>query len=325
MGSSTAQVLVGLDVGGTKIEAIAVAPDERILSHVHLPMNAGSGELAVESICQAVRVALEQADLSPVQVRAVGLGIPGQVDDGVVRLAVNLKLSHYPLGEKLSQAFGIPFLLENDVRIAALGVHERLRRASGSAPHSLVYLSIGTGIAAGLMIDGQIYRGVNGLAGEVGHVIVEPHGAQCRCGLRGCLETIASGPALAAQVQAALQAGEPSSLSGADPLNARAVFAAAAAGDVLARRVLQRASAFLARAIQWLVMSYDVDRVVLGGGVSHEGAAFLEPILDELAALRAQSPLADLLLKDEKIILLPGDFNPGLWGAITLAGRFKPK
>lgn len=310
-------LLIGLDVGGTKIEATLVGRSRAVLGHVHLPMYAQNEERVLESIGVAIERVLDQAQVDVLQVRAAALGIPGQVENGVVQLALNLNLTSYPLARVLAERFRIPFVLENDVRLAALGAYEYL---SMKQPlKSLVYLSVGTGISAGVVLDGRLLRGSHGMAGEIGHVVIDPNGPLCKCGMQGCLEALASGPSMTAQAEKAILAGETSLLREVAPLDTRAVYQAAEQGDALSLRIVRKASAYLARAIQGIAMAYDVDKIVLGGGVSHEGDGFINPIRAELEHLRIHSELARRMLPDENILLFPVDTNAGLWGAIALA------
>lgn len=309
--------LIGLDVGGTKVEAIAVNQNLEIMASARLLMDASSEAQAVESIAAAIQAVQDQLPSAAGKLLAIGAGVPGQVQGGEVKLAVNLNMRSYPLGSELFARFRAPFIMENDVRTAALGAFYHLRQSH--AIESLAYLSVGTGIAAGLILNGKLYRGANGMAGEIGHMVFEPGGPRCNCGAYGCLEALASGPALAQQASLALQSGRKSSLAGVQPITSEAVYRAAEEGDPLAIEIIQKGGAHLARAVHWLVMAYDVEKIVIGGGVSHAGGAFLAPIQTELAQLRTQSGLARSLLPAEKILLLPVTYNAGGWGAIALA------
>jgi glucokinase len=317
-GRKTARrLLIGLDIGGTKIQGIAVDTGWSLNGQARLEMDAANAERAVESILTAVRRVLAEAETRPGELAAIGLGIPGQVQDGIVRHAVNLKLDAYPLAETLEQSFGAPVEIENDVRTAAVGVYHHLRQERQLG--SLAYLSIGTGISAGMILNGSLYRGRNGMAGEVGHVVVDPGGRRCNCGLRGCLETVAAGPALAHEALRAVRAGVKTSLRGQSPLTAETVYKAAQQGDRVAQDILRRASRYLARAVYALLMNYDVDLLAIGGGVSHAGPAFLDPLLEELDLLGKRSSLARSMLAEDRISLISPEFEAGAWGAVTLA------
>lgn len=309
---------IGLDIGGTKTEVLVVNGDNQIIGQAIAPTEIHSPEQLVEGVIAAAHQAITQANEDMTAVTAIGVGVPGQINQqtGEVALAVNLNLINYPLGPVLSQQLGKPCYLENDVRAAAVGAyHLALSPQSSvlSTQHSplshLAYLSVGTGIAAGVILNGQLYRGANGMAGEIGHITLDPDGERCACGQIGCLETIAAGPAIVRQAEQA----------GLVVAHAGEVYAAAQAGHSQAQRIVNRVSESLSRALQWLVMTYDVEKLVLGGGVTSAGTAFLEPIFQALARLRADSPLAQAMLPDAKLSLLPAGFNAGAWGAIALA------
>jgi glucokinase len=233
-----------------------------------------------------------------------------------VSLAVNLGWRRVELGCRLAQLMGTRVAVENDVRAAAAGLHAR---GVVGGHGSLAYLSIGTGISAGVVLDGVLRRGVRGLAGEIGHVIVDEDGPACHCGLRGCLEALASGPAIARQAEQALVAGEPSALADHRPITAMDLYRAAAEGDPLALRIARSAGSHVARAVHALVMTYDVEVVVLGGGVTRAGDFFFEPVVAGLDRLRVASRLASEVLTPSIVRLLPPDADPGVWGAVLLA------
>ncbi|MDQ3930359.1 MAG: ROK family protein [Chloroflexota bacterium] len=319
-GYNSHDLLVGVDVGGTKVAVLVVQGQERVLSRVIMPTYLEDSEATVWGIVRAIRLALKAAGAEVGEVAGIGLGVPGRVDPytGVVRHAVNLGWHELPVGERIASELGVPCTLENDVRVAALGAQLYLGSA---APANMVYVSVGTGIAAGLVLEGKVYRGTHGMAGEVGHMIVEPDGPRCVCGARGCLEALAAGPAIARLGKAAARSSKDSLLRKYSTVTAGAVYEAARAGDPAAQEVTRKAGRYLALAIQQLVMAYDAECIVLGGGVSREGEAFLQPILHELERLRQDSALAHELLQPYMIRLLPPDYEAGAWGAVVLAGR----
>lgn len=205
---------------------------------------------------------------------------PGRVDPttGIVSLALNLGWHDVPLRTDLEALLGVPCGVANDVRVAAAGLVER--RVLGDVD-DLIYLSIGTGIAAGIVIDGNLHTGVRQLAGEIGHVVMDAKGPRCACGLRGCLETYAAGPQIAERAADAIAAGEPSALTAATAgraITAIDVYAAARSGDPLACRIADEAGRALAHVIYQLALGLDVERVCIGGGVSGAGEAFFGPI-----------------------------------------------
>jgi glucokinase len=304
---------VGLDIGGTKTAALLFNETGQPVGEAECPTDISSPDRLVSRVVETVELALKQADSSGAYLVAAGVGVPGQVDsiNGDVRLAVNLNLTEpYPLAAALSSALGVPVRLENDVRAAAWGAFHWVQ--DSEAVRSLAYLSIGTGIAAGLVLDGHLYHGAHDMAGEIGHISVDPAGPRCICGAVGCLEALAAGPAIAAA------AGAIRPRNG-HPLSTAEVFAAARRGEPHACRIIERVSFSLARAVYLLVMTYDVEKVVLGGGVTRAGLAFEEPLRNALADLRADSSLAAAMLPEGLISLVPTDYNAGLIGAVLIA------
>jgi glucokinase len=327
LGSDGRSLLVGVDVGGSKIAVLVVDEELGIHARRTIPSAVGAPGEAARHIAEAVTGTLADAGARIDRVVAIGVGVPGRVDrwSGVVSLAVNLGWRRLPLRSELEAILGVRCAIENDVRAAAAGILER--RLLGSVT-DFVYLSVGTGISAGIVLSGRVHRGTRGLAGEVGHVVVDVAGDVCPCGVRGCLETIASGPAIARAVERAIAGGAESVLAGRSPIQPAEVYAAAAGGDGLANEVIDHAGRSLARAIHSLVMTYDLERVVLGGGVTGAGSAFLDPILAELEAMRRASDLAAEMLPPGSVTLSPDGADSGAWGAVSVAravhqGRLK--
>jgi glucokinase len=310
----SAPLLVGLDIGGTKIEALLVDQQLNVWAQARRATDVSHPDNLVVSAIAAIDDVLAQAHADRAQLTGIGIGIPGQVDAvaGDVSLAVNLNLKTYPLGKVMSTRVGVPTFVENDLNIAAVGVYRWLQQRESVA--NVVYLSIGTGVAAGVVLNGRLYRGSHGMAGEIGHITVDLNGPPCNCGARGCLETYVAGPAIVRQALGSVTFDCPD-----EEVHAGHVYQAAQTGDEAAQAVVQNVSRHLSLAIQTLVMLYDVDKVVLGGGVAQTGDAFLSPILDELVQLRAQAPLFETMLPADIVTLLPAGYNPGAWGAIYLA------
>jgi glucokinase len=332
--TDSSPLVVGVDVGGTKIAVLITSPDGAILGRATRASSAGDQDGAAEAIATTVEIALADAGASVDDVAVIGVGVPGRVDPhtGKVTIAVNLGWTDLALRDALEARLGRPCVIENDARAAAVGLHRR--RVLGAAD-DIAYLAVGTGIAAGVILDGRLHRGARGLAGEIGHAIADSAGPVCTCGQRGCLEALVSGPSIARRAAIALaadaaarpaDANEPgarhrSRLAAipADELTAVDVYDAATAGDPLAARLVEDVGRQLAWAIHLLVMAYDVDRVVLGGGVSHAGETFMAPIQRELDRLRAASPIAGELLPRGVVEPLPVGADAGVLGAVAIA------
>lgn len=316
--ATTATLRVGVDIGGSKVAVLVVDPSDAVVGRRLVPALPSDPDAAIERIAAVVREAVAESGATLGDVAAIGIGVPGRVDaaTGDVTFAVNLGWQHLPLGRRLEAALGVPIVVENDVRAAAVGLH--LHQTFG-ATDDLVYLGIGTGISAGVILDGRLHRGVRGLAGEIGHVVLDPAGAPCACGLRGCFETIAAGAGIARAAREAIAAG-PTTLTEHDDPTAADVFAAAAAGDGPATAIVDRAGAAIARVVHELVLAYDVELVVLGGGISRAGDALLGRVQGGLDAIGAPSPFAAELLAETTVRLAGPDHDIGTRGAIALLG-----
>jgi predicted NBD/HSP70 family sugar kinase len=299
---------IGIDVGGTSTEAVVLDAHGELLAGSRVATQTPGAEAVLSSIAAAIK-GLNWA----LPVEGIGVGLPGQVDNdaGTVRLAVNLDIDDtpFPLADRLSTEHGLPVVVENDVRAAAFGVFERLRHI-GDEPGDLALLSLGTGVAAGLVIDGAIHRGATGMAGEIGHVVVDRSGSLCRCGQTGCLETVVSGPAISAAWHGADHHAPASSL-----------FAAAASGDQTASQLADEVTANLATALHWLAAAYDVDTIVLGGGLAEAGQPLLDAVRYALVRTAGSSNLATRTLDPNRIRLSPPGGLYGARGAALLAVR----
>ncbi len=317
---SAGTLRVGVDIGGSKVAVLVVDDTDAVLARRSVAAASSEPEEAIAQITSVIRDAVAEAGATMADVAAVGLGVPGRVDiaTGDVTFAVNLGWQHLPLGRRLEAALGVPCVVENDVRAAAVGLH---RDARYSRVDDLIFLGIGTGISAGVVLDGRLHRGVRGMAGEIGHVVLDPDGADCACGLRGCFETIAGGAGIARAASAAIEADEPTSLgsrtNGSEP-TAADVFAAAETGDGLAARLVDAAAAAIARIVHELVLAYDVELVVIGGGISRAGAPLLERVRSGLARIAAPSAFASELLAETEVRLAGPDHDIGTRGAIAL-------
>lgn len=305
-------IIIGLDIGGTKTEALLVDDALTAQAQWRQPTRKNNPEGLLSSLLVSIETVLAKASVQADQVAGIGVGIPGQVDPetGVVQTAVNLNLDHFPLGQRLSKTVGVPVFVDNDMHTAAVGTLHYLN--SHEQPiTSLAYLGIGTGIAAGIILNGKLHSGQHQMAGEIGHVVFQDDGPLCKCGQHGCLEAIASGPAIVKQANKLL--------NGHTITSPQELYELAAQDYFPAQLAVTRISKSLARAIQLLLMTYDVEKVILGGGVSRLGSQLLHPIIKELNTLQRHSQVAQKMLDPTKISIIPHDFNPGLWGAIHLA------
>lgn len=316
-------LVVGVDVGGTKIAAGVVNAQGDVSGRIKLPTDTSSPEHTLQAIASSVRSAIQASGATEAQVKAVGLGIPGMVDPsrGVCQLSVNLGWQNIAVTSWLEQELRLPCFIENDVSAATLG--ESIYGV-GRGLDNMVYLSLGTGVAARAIVDRRLYRGAHGMAGEIGHTVFSPDGPLCRCGARGCLEALASGPALARNAQDALKSGQLSILKellGAQPLEslrAEHVFEAALRDDALAKQILYEAGRHLAYSIYLLTMSFDPQVVVIGGGLAVEQSPLIEATREGVAHWIAQSPVFREMLSLDAVRLTSLQRDAGITGAAAL-------
>ncbi|WP_292910386.1 ROK family protein [Microbacterium sp.] len=303
------RIRVGLDVGGTKIDAVAVDDADEIVGRLRRESGWGEREV-VANIVAAVRALAREAEFEIDEVDSVGVGIPGLVDADAGRVihAVNLGVESLDLADLGRAQLGIAFRVENDVKAAALGAAV-LRGITGS----MAYLNLGTGVAAGIVVDGRIWRGSHGTAGEIGHLSVDPNGRVCGCGQVGCIETLCGGGALARAW------GRPGSLPVRDILDAAEIGDADA---VALRADLFRGAAAATRA---LVLSADVERVVIGGGLTALGDRLDSGIREALRQDAATSAFMRSLRLDERIEALPAGSPAAAFGAALVGASESSK
>lgn len=295
---------LGIDIGGTKTDAVAI-DDVGALAH-RIRLATGFGRAAVvETAVDAVSQIGRLAGLGAHGFESIGVGIPGQVDSdsGHVAHAVNLGVDRLELGVELESRLGVGVRVENDVNAAAVGAYHLL-----GSTGTMAYLNLGTGMAAGIVVDGRLWRGATGIAGEIGHLPVDPAGAECPCGQRGCLETVASGSGIARRWQTE------------DPYPVRSLFAAAAAGDREAQAIKSALADGIAAAVRVLVLAVDVHSVVIGGGLSHLGDDLLDDVRAVLAGWGSRSPFLASLELPARVRLVPEGTPVAALGAALVGG-----
>jgi predicted NBD/HSP70 family sugar kinase len=302
---------IGVDIGGTKTEAVVVGDDGTVVARVRLPTGFGP-DAVIASTVDAVSGLTTATDREMHEFSTIGVGIPGAVDaaTGRVSHAINLGLSQLDLGAELEARLGSPVRVENDVNAAALGAFHLLEQP---AEASMAYLNLGTGLAAGLVLRGELWRGARGGAGEIGHVLIDPRGPLDLDGVAGGLEAMASGSGIARQWN-----------RGTDN-TVTAVLDAAAAGDAQAIAIRDWLYAGVANAVRVLVLTVDVDLVVIGGGISALGDRVMHGVEAIFDGWAAQTPFIASLGLAERIRLLPADAPVAALGAAYLGGASWPK
>jgi predicted NBD/HSP70 family sugar kinase len=291
---------VGVDIGGTNTDAVVLDDAGAIVHSLRMPT--GWGEDAVLGTATAViRQLADAAGIEPSEFTSIGVGIPGAVDAerGTVTHARNLGVQLLELGTLLEANLGAAVRVENDVNAAALGAFHQVGLAETD---SLAYLNLGTGLAAGLVLGGQLWRGSRGAAGEIGHILIDPAGPLDDDGQPGALEVLASGSGIASQ----------------RPGSVTEMLAAAAAGDEQAIEIRRRMFEGVASAVRILVLTVDVDVVVIGGGISNMGEELLSAVRAIVADWEATSPFITSLGLGERIRILPPNSSTAATGAAWL-------
>ena len=300
-GQARLPAVAGVDVGGTKILGIVYAgegirPTDALAEH-RVPTPTGT-EALLDALVGVVSRLRADGARSGVELAAVGFGVPGLVDrNGTLRFAPNLPgVEEIPIGDELRARVGLPVVVENDATCAAWAEHV----LGAARVDDALLVTLGTGIGAGIVAGSVLQGGVNGFAGEAGHMVVDPTGPPCPCGRRGCWERYASGSALGRLGRDAAQAGRASQvviLAGGDPEDVRGehVVQAARSGDHQALQIVREFAGWFALGLANLVNLLDPEVAVIGGGLAEAADVFIEPIrnayLDVVYAAEHRPPL----------------------------------
>lgn len=275
---------LGIDVGGTTAKLGTVDAAGQIRGRAAVPTGAAlTAESLVSSIAAAAGPLLERARDEGLEVATAGLALPGMLypDRSAVRNVTNLPgLSHAPLRDWLAETLGLTVALDNDACAAALGEY---RYGAGPGADRLLVVTVGTGIGAGMVVDGAVFRTSQGCLGDPGHVIVDRDGPRCGCGGRGCLEAIAAAPAIVRHAARRAVEDPASALAQLPaPFEVRDVARVAEAGDPAARAVLAEAGRWLGMGLTSLLHVLSPDRILIGGGVAEAGGLLLDPLREAM-------------------------------------------
>jgi len=294
-----------VDIGGTKIAAGMVDESGHVLARAERPT--ASARSFADGLLHITTLLRETAAQVSGPMRGIGIGCTGPVNPQAGTLGHVEFLPEWSganLVAELSSAFGLSAALENDADAAALG---EAAWGAGRGAHSFIYITVSTGIGGGLVLDGRLYRGVDGAHPEIGHHVIDPTGPRCFCGARGCWESLASGPALA---QWWMKNGDPDRLRAGEGFDARSICAAAERGDPRALGAVAREGHYLGLGLANLVTLFTPDVIALGGGLMNSRHLFWGKIQETIGANCGLVPF-------EKVRLVPAALGPetGLAGA----------
>ncbi|HDN80867.1 MAG TPA: ROK family protein [Chloroflexi bacterium] len=307
--------IAALDLGGTQIRTALYDREGNLLARYACPTSAYEGRDAV--IARIIK-ALEEVAKGE-NLAAIGVGAPGPLDpwEGVIFSAPNLPgWENVPLKRILSERFGVPVFVGNDANVAALAEH---RLGAGAGFPNIIYITVSTGIGGGIIVDNRLLLGARGLAGEVGHIVVEPEGPVCNCGNRGCMEAMAAGPAIAREAVRRIREGEESLIlemvnGDVGAITAREVALAAQQGDELAVEVFRLAGYYIGIGIVSLMHLFNPSRIIIGGSVAKAGPVLFGPIEETV-----ESRVMEEFLKGFAVVPASLGDDVGLLGAFVLA------
>lgn len=307
------EVVAGVDIGGTKIAVALQNLEKERIAYRSIPTRT---ELDPHGVLENIFVVIEEM-LSETQttLASIGIGSPGPIDieNGLVVSPTNLPTwRNFPIVEIVKKKFGVPVAFDNDANAAALG---EFYDGAGKDFRNIFYVTISTGIGGAIILDGKIHHGTSASAGEIGHAVVKYDGIVCRCGTRGCLETVAAGIHIARRAKEKL-AEKRASFGGTrnEDVTAKTVVEAAEKGDRIALEIWDETVRFLAIGIGNAITTVAPHAVILGGGISMSGEILFEPLRRYLAENVHMLPI-------EKVKILPASLGSesGVCGALILA------
>jgi glucokinase-like ROK family protein len=274
--------VIGIDIGASHLMMVLADFSARVVEELdtHLDINQGP-QICLDQVNTLVRRLLAQNNLTIDDVAAIGTGVPGPVvsEAGTVSGPPTMPgWDGYPIRDHLQSMWDRPVTLNNDAELGALG---EWAYGAGRGERNLAYIKVGTGVGSGLLLEGQLYRGATGTAGEIGHTTIDENGPVCTCGNRGCLEAYSGGGALVRKAREAVQLHQRTQLSdlvGRPDFGVQDVITAARCGDLVAQRIVAEAGSLLGAAVANMVNLFNPGMVVVGGSVSQIGDLLIEPI-----------------------------------------------
>jgi glucokinase len=308
------QYVIGIDLGGTKINGALADLNGKVISKYVLPTNASEGEENVlNRIYEVIEKVLQDGGKKAEEIKAIGIGSPGPLDakKGIIISTPNLPFENFQLVKPISERFGIPTYLDNDANVAAIGEHIF---GAGKGTENMVFVTVSTGVGGGAILNGKIYRGSTCNALEIGHTTVEKNGPRCNCGNYGCVEALASGTAIGKRAKEAIQRGEETSLKSYKELSSYEVFQEAKKGDKIASEILDSCLNYLGIGIANIVASFDPEMIIIGGGVTNGGSIVFDKVR-EVVKERCFETMANSC----KIVPAGLGTDAGVIGAVALA------
>lgn len=311
---------IGIDLGGTNIAAGIVNSDGEILNIESIPTKSErSSDEIIDDMILLVEKLIEESDFKKDQFKSIGVGIPGIADanTGNVVICVNLGWENISLKQPMEKVLNLPVFIGNDATVAGVAEFGRGKNDYKNG----VFLTLGTGVGSGVIIDSKVFNGSHGIGTEIGHMVVGENFYDCNCGRNGCLETFASATALIKYTQKLLKEGRMSILSEdmkIQNLDARMIFEAAKDGDQLALESVNRLIKYLAIGISNLINIFDPEIFVLGGGVSKVGDFLLDKLKLEVESMKSFPKIDSGIIEIAKLKNDAGIIGAAMLGKISL-------
>lgn len=306
------ETYLGADLGGTNLRVALISEDGEVLLSKRCPTpRSGGAEAVADNLVRLANECSREKGVSPI---AFGIAVPALVDcarQEIIRAPNLPQLDGSALGEMVSRRLGIPVVLENDANAAAVG--ESWRGASHGAGNAIC-VTLGTGIGGGIILNGGVWRGSDGTAGEIGHICVEPEGRPCGCGGRGCVEQYASATGIVKTADELRTEHPGSKLSGKTEITSLDLYTAALAGDPLALEAFEIAGTYLGIMIAGLVNTLNPDVIVIAGGASNGWDLFIDATRKQVAERAFKRPAERVKLVRASV----GD-TAGVLGAAKVA------
>ena len=278
---------IGIDLGGTNIAAGIVREDGKIVVQSSVPtLSQRPTDEIVKDMVFLSKQLIKDAELELNDIEAVGIGCPGTInfETGEVIYSNNIKMEHYMLAKEFQKYLNLPVKIDNDANCAAMGEYI----VSGNNVPIFMFITLGTGVGSGLILNGKVFRGFNGAASEAGHITLVSGGEPCTCGKRGCWETYASVTALIRQTKVAMEKNPESLMheiaKAEGKISGRTSFDAAKQGDKAAQAVVKQYAQYVADGIVSVENVLQPDIISVGGGISMEGEYLLQPVCEYAAA-----------------------------------------
>lgn len=307
--------VIGVDLGGTKITTAISDLTGEIIEKTTLATGSALGEeVVLGRIFDSISMVLEASEISEEDVRAIGIGAPGPLDSekGIIITTPNLPFKNYNLVKPIEERFGIKTYLDNDANAAAIGEYTF---GAGKGTKNLIYITVSTGVGGGAILNGRPYRGNTSNALEVGHMTIEPFSKyRCNCGKYGDVESLASGTAIAKRAKEAVEEGRETSLKDVENITSYEVHQAYLEGDQVAIEILDTALEYMGIAIANLIVNFDPEMIVIGGGVTKIGDLFFDKVRES-----AKKRSFEFMFNSTKIVPSKLGQESGVVGALALA------